>query len=169
VKKKIFSQKEGLSREHRSFKKMHARVKEGRVKYCHWTYDATGFEEFIACVGRIPEDMKRPSIGRFDHNDGYRLENCAWQELSENIAEPWSRNDERTKRRKELLSERIKKNNPAKAAWDRGAYKNRKKRGPFKRRSPTAETLKLMSIGMKISSMKRNSKLEFNGILGFGC
>lgn len=161
---KILSQRVGLSREHRSFKKMFGRVKEGRVPYCSWTYDSAGFENFINYVGRIPESMKRPSIGRFNHNDGYRPGNCAWQELSENIAEPWSRGDEKVKKRKELLAERIKRNNPAKAAWDRGAYANRKKRRPA-----SDKTKRLMAIGIRVANMKKKSLKEINGILGFGC
>lgn len=141
MRKRIFSQKDGLSREHRSFRKMHSRVKEGRVKYCQWNNDADGFREFIAHVGRIPEDMKRPTIGRFDHNEGYRPGNCAWQELSENVAETWTRGDEKTATRKALLAKLLRENNPAQAAWDRGAYKNRKRRGPA-----SEETRRRMSI-----------------------
>lgn len=42
-----------------------------------------GFVNFVNYLGD-PGDMKRPSVGRFDHDEGYVLGNFAWQEFNEN-------------------------------------------------------------------------------------
>lgn len=57
-----------------------------------WPKTPKGFLAFLKYVGRIPDEMKRPTIGRKNHSKGYQPRNCGWQEYSENSAESAKRN-----------------------------------------------------------------------------
>lgn len=46
-----------------------------------------GFKDFINYLGPVPKGMKKPTVGRSDHNKGYIKGNFKWQELSENSKE----------------------------------------------------------------------------------
>lgn len=48
---------------------------------------ADGYRKFIEVIGPIPEGMKRPSVGRYDHSLGYAIGNFRWQECTENVLE----------------------------------------------------------------------------------
>jgi hypothetical protein len=55
------------------------------------TYDS--LEQFIVCMGPIPENISRPSVGRVDHSKGYVFDieknrwNFAWQSVADNSSE----------------------------------------------------------------------------------
>jgi hypothetical protein len=55
------------------------------------TYES--FEQFIVCMGPIPETMNRPSVGRLDHSKGYVFDieknawNFGWQSVADNSSE----------------------------------------------------------------------------------
>jgi hypothetical protein len=78
-------------KERNTFIWMHDRVNAGFVPDIFWSRTREGFLAFLAYIGPIPKNMKKPSIGRKNHNKGYRPGNCAWQEHSENSGEPWRR------------------------------------------------------------------------------
>jgi len=52
-----------------------------------------GFKNFIIDTWPIPTNMRRPTIGRYDHSIGYVPGNFRWQELSENTKESSKRNN----------------------------------------------------------------------------
>ena len=71
----------------KKFKAAFGRCRRGKSPSFGFTVDFEGFSRFMEEVGRIPEDMMRPSLGRKDHSIGYEPGNIFWQELSENCAE----------------------------------------------------------------------------------
>jgi len=77
---------EGYEKELALFVLMHKRVNKGYTT-TSWPRNPIGFKAFIRCVGRIPLNMKRPSLGRKNHDKGYQPRNCKWQEYAENALE----------------------------------------------------------------------------------
>ena len=66
---------------------------------CAFSYDEDGYERFVAAIGPIPKDMRSPTVGRFDHDQGYVFDsakgrwNFRWQERADNSRESAIRND----------------------------------------------------------------------------
>jgi hypothetical protein len=64
-----------------------------RTIACAFTHGRNEFSRWLAIMGRIPEDMKTPSVGRYDHSKGYVFDadnnrwNFRWQDRSENCRE----------------------------------------------------------------------------------
>ena len=67
-----------------AFKRMHDRVRDGKVETISWPRKIEGFEQFRKEIGEIPSGMIKPSIGRIDHSQGYIPGNVVWQEYSIN-------------------------------------------------------------------------------------
>lgn len=78
--------KEKYPREVASFRSMQARVAEGKST-ASWPRTTEGFFAFLKCMGRVPKEMKDPTIGRKNHSKGYGPGNCKWQERSDNSKE----------------------------------------------------------------------------------
>jgi hypothetical protein len=66
------------------FLSMHRRVKTGEAPSVEWPRTRAGFIEFLLHVGEVPHNMKHPSIGRLDHDLGYKSGNVVWQEMTIN-------------------------------------------------------------------------------------
>ena len=49
------------------------------------------FINFILDIGKVPENMTRPTIGRLDHSKGYFKGNFEWQSHADNSIEPRNR------------------------------------------------------------------------------
>lgn len=121
-------------REVRHFIAMQERVSVG-YSTTVWPRTRKGFFQFLKYIGKIPEDMKKPSVGRKNHKKGYQPGNCAWQERSENSAEVWTRPGAKEKqsiRSKDICekrwsdpNERISHGRKVKDAWERGSYADR--------------------------------------------
>lgn len=81
--------KKEYPREVRAFCQMHQRVKMGIAPsyYYLWPRTTKGFMSFLKIVGKIPEKMIKPSLGRKNHSKGYTPTNCKWQETYENVIE----------------------------------------------------------------------------------
>ena len=79
--------KEEFPVEVQAFKNLQQRVTLGRVPGTAWPRSLEGFYAFLACVGRVPKKMKRPTIGRRDHSKGYEPGNCDWQEWDDNVSD----------------------------------------------------------------------------------
>jgi hypothetical protein len=79
-------------RSYRFFFNMIHRAKQIGVE-CQFTLGRKDFGRWCDIVGPIPDDMERPSIGRYDHSKGYVFDvesnrwNFRWQERSENCRE----------------------------------------------------------------------------------
>lgn len=69
-----------------TFRAMHDRVRRGKVQSIEWPRTIDGFCSFLAEVGPIPKNLKRPSIGRKRHSLGYCAGNIRWEEQSINSA-----------------------------------------------------------------------------------
>lgn len=84
----------GHTSRHRSaFKKLHSRAKRLDLTVDPMFASSTaGYGNFIAYVGPVPSNMRRPTVGRYDHSRGYVAGNFRWQEHSENAAEAATRN-----------------------------------------------------------------------------
>lgn len=54
-------------------------------RICDFPRTAEGFLLFAAEMGPIPESIKRPSVGRKDHDLGYIIGNIKWEEYSYNV------------------------------------------------------------------------------------
>lgn len=67
-----------------AFKRMHNRVRDGKVSSIVWARNFEGFRKFLVEVGPIPKGMIKPSIGRIKHKFGYREGNVQWEEHAEN-------------------------------------------------------------------------------------
>lgn len=65
---------------------MQDRVAAGlrRARVCEWPRTREGFLAFAKEMGSIPVGMKRPSVGRIDHDKGYVTGNVKWEEHSFN-------------------------------------------------------------------------------------
>ena len=67
-----------------AFKRMHNRVRDGKVPSIHWPRTLEGFVNFLKEVGPIPFNLDKPSIGRIKHSFGYEINNIKWEEHREN-------------------------------------------------------------------------------------
>lgn len=67
-----------------AFKRMHDRVRDGKVPSIQWPRTLDGFVEFIKAAGPIPTHLHKPSIGRIKHHIGYRRCNVRWEEHRHN-------------------------------------------------------------------------------------
>jgi hypothetical protein len=60
---------------------------------CAFAFDEKGYQEFARAIGPIPEGMRSPTVGRYDHEQGYVYDrdkkrwNFRWQEKAENSSE----------------------------------------------------------------------------------
>lgn len=54
-----------------AFKWCHNRVRDGKVESIEWTRTRDGYLAFCNEIGPKPREMKKPSVGRIDHNKGY--------------------------------------------------------------------------------------------------
>lgn len=52
---------------------------------CAFPRTTLGFQEFVSEMGAIPESIKRPSVGRIDHDFGYIKGNIKWEEYNYNV------------------------------------------------------------------------------------
>lgn len=52
---------------------------------CDFPRTKIGFEEFCNEIGPIPKDIKRPSVGRKNHDKGYVYGNIKWEEYEYNV------------------------------------------------------------------------------------
>ena len=74
------------------FKKMQERSKYFGIA-CTFSNDEDGYGQFCEAIGPIPEEMKRPTVSRFDHDKGYTFDNVLgrwnfrWQEQADNSRE----------------------------------------------------------------------------------
>lgn len=104
-----------MSKKHTKFPKDHPKKlahfiwMQKRVKSGHstsvWKRTPEGFANFLSCVGLIPKEMERPSLGRKNHSKGYSPNNCGWQEWLENTIEPTTRKSFK-KRQSLMMKER---------------------------------------------------------------
>jgi hypothetical protein len=69
---------------HGAFTRCHDRVRDGKVTEISWPRTPEGFNAFRKEIGPWPKDMKKPSIGRIDHNKGYIAGNIRWEEYAIN-------------------------------------------------------------------------------------
>lgn len=58
---------------------------------CYRKRSPEDFYSFCIEVGEIPKGMKIPTIGRVNHSIGYAPGNFAWQEMSDNSREVFTR------------------------------------------------------------------------------
>ena len=72
-----------LDKELQAFKRMHNRVRDGKVLTIAWGRDFDGFVEFLKEVGPVPHHqlMVKASIGRRDHRKGYEPGNVLWEDF----------------------------------------------------------------------------------------
>lgn len=68
-----------FARELQAFKGMHNRVREGKSPSILWSRDFDGFHRFLQHIGPIPGKMKKPSVGRKEHTQGYLPGNVHWE------------------------------------------------------------------------------------------
>lgn len=66
------------------FKWMHDRCVNSK-RQCDFPRTEKGYTEFCKEMGPIPEGMKRPSVGRKNHNKGYVYGNIAWERYEYNV------------------------------------------------------------------------------------
>lgn len=52
---------------------------------CDFPRTQEGFDAFCKELGPIPEDMKRPSVGRRFHDKGYVVGNIVWERYEYNV------------------------------------------------------------------------------------
>src|SRR5215471_10040489 len=77
---------------YRFFSNMICRSRRRRIE-CDFTLGRPEFAKWIDIMGPIPKGIKKPSIGRHDHEKGYVFDtnnnrwNFRWQEHSENCRE----------------------------------------------------------------------------------
>lgn len=66
------------------FKWMHDRcIRTG--KRVDFPRTSSGFQAFVRELGPIPENMKRPSVGRKNHSKGYVYDNIVWERYEFNV------------------------------------------------------------------------------------
>jgi hypothetical protein len=64
---------------------------------CSFAFDESGYEKFAKAIGPIPEGMRSPTVGRYDHEQGYVYDrakkrwNFRWQDRTENSSESATR------------------------------------------------------------------------------
>lgn len=187
---KIKYPKKEYPREVRAFCQMHQRVKKGIAPSCYhlWSRTTKGFMLFLKDVGKIPEKMIKPSLGRKNHSKGYTPTNCKWQETYENIIEALRRPENQIFRTEGIRknSYKISKANKGrkltaawkrkiglgckgKPAWNKGKHHTeeakakmsdfQKNRPPRKCKKPNAKTKKKMSISQRARRIReRRSK-----------
>lgn len=63
-----------------AFKRMHDRVRDGKVASISWPRTAVGFAAFHRHIGDCPPQLIKPSIGRINHARGYARGNVRWEE-----------------------------------------------------------------------------------------
>jgi hypothetical protein len=67
-------------------------IRRGKKVGCDFTLGSSEFNKWLEIIGVIPEGMKKPSVGRYDHTKGYVFDtennrwNFRWQEYSENAS-----------------------------------------------------------------------------------
>lgn len=71
---------QSLSREVAAFKRAHNRVRDGKSPSIEWPRSLDGFVGFLSEVGRIPDNLAKPSLGRVKHSKGYQSGNVLWEE-----------------------------------------------------------------------------------------
>jgi hypothetical protein len=54
---------------------------------CAFAYNEEGYRQFAKAIGPIPDGMAAPTVGRWDHNQGYVPGNFRWQEKADNSSE----------------------------------------------------------------------------------
>lgn len=69
-----------------AFSSLHKRVELGRST-TDLPRNSEGFIQFLLEIGDLPVDMRKPSVGRKDHDLGYVRGNYEWQSLSDNSKE----------------------------------------------------------------------------------
>lgn len=52
---------------------------------CRFSRTSQSFKEFVSEMGPIPKSIKRPSVGRKDHDFGYVKGNMQWEEYYFNV------------------------------------------------------------------------------------
>jgi hypothetical protein len=76
----------------RYFGSMVNQARKGTID-CEFTWGLEQFNKWLEAIGPIPEGMKKPTVGRYDHSKGYVFDtennrwNFRWQERSENSRE----------------------------------------------------------------------------------
>jgi hypothetical protein len=74
------------------FKNMKRRERDFGIE-CDFPYGQDGVDRWLKAIGQVPEGMKKPSIGRYDHSKGYVFDtemnrwNFRWQEMPDNLDE----------------------------------------------------------------------------------
>lgn len=68
------------------FERCHSRVKYGKAPSIEWPQTDEGYTAFYKEIGPKPDDIKKWSIGRKDHNLGYVTGNIQWEEFRFNAA-----------------------------------------------------------------------------------
>lgn len=59
---------------------------------CAFAFDEEGYRQFVEVIGPIPDGMRSPTVGRYDHDQGYVPGNFHWEEKAENSSESATRN-----------------------------------------------------------------------------
>lgn len=62
------------------FKGCHNRVRDGKSPSIFWPRTKEGYLNFCSEIGKFPEAMEKPSVGRIDHDKGYEPGNIRWEE-----------------------------------------------------------------------------------------
>lgn len=68
------------------FKGLHNRLRSSKL-LTDFPRTLDGFIDFICYMGPVPLNMKKPTVGRKNHNIGYVKDNFEWQESLDNSTE----------------------------------------------------------------------------------
>lgn len=147
------------ARELAAFRRMHGRAQEGKCPSILWPRTLDGFVMFIKEIGTIPKALKKPSVGRINHQLGYEPNNVQWEEHRINsVKRKGTKHEHSTAKILHLNidvpklfarvspeaaafrianvkrywadpNNRLKRSETLRRLWKKGAFKNRKKKG----------------------------------------
>lgn len=122
----------------RAFKRMHNRVVTGKVSSMSWTFSLEGFLAFLKHAGKIPARLKKPSIGRIDHSQGYRPGNVRWEEHAINSAKRKGTRHQFATGDVEFRKRLFKRSSPEHHRWFRAEIKRRWQDPSFRKKHATS-------------------------------